>query len=332
MAGYTDKGAAQTNKQALKWLRQDWSQDMPFYLFLHYLEPHNPIGAPKPFRHKFVDNQSGKTFDAEKVAHMAYNPLYFYTDYPELTDAERDRVVDLYDGEIAYIDTKIGEIMTWLQQNRLFDNTLVILTADHGEHFGEHDHYSHVASLYQPIVHIPFLVKYPKECAATGTCEDLVQHTDIVPTVIDMLKINYPGDMKLPGRSLLPQNNRIVSEKDRTVFAEWEGRVPDFVSARLQQSGGEGAGVLDRLTQKARMVRQGNMKYILYSNDREELFDLTQDPGEENNIAEKHPDSCAAMKKLIFANLDETGLEITVDEDYEVDERVEEHLKALGYL
>jgi len=217
--GREDHGARKTNKLVRSWLKTQISEGQPFYMFLHYIEPHNPIAAPYPYKKKFITNESLKQIDWAKVRKVAHNPLVVFTDDIRLNEAENDYLISLYDGEIAYVDHVVGEVVDALRDNGILDETFLIITADHGEHFGEHGLYSHVASLYEPIVHIPLVIRYPRIFKPSQEYEQLVQHIDIFPTMLDLLQNKKNRLVNLAGQSLLPRNGKITTDKKRSIIS-----------------------------------------------------------------------------------------------------------------
>ncbi len=327
--GYLDSGAAETNRRVTHWFDNSWDRQRPFYMFLHYLEPHNPLGAPHPFRNRFVETT--QDIDQQKVRALAHNPLVYYTDDITVSRSENERLLALYDGEIAYIDHKIGEVVARLRALGVYDNTLIVLTADHGEHFGEHGHYSHVASLYEEIVHIPMCVKFPSSCNLQGVASTPVQHVDLFPTVLDILGTDYPGEHELPGKSLVPKDGKIQIEADRAVFAEWEGRIPHFIRDRKNGDEVHPPGSRRDLSQQLKMIRRGRWKYIMSSSGSDELYDIEADNCETTNLAKSQRDICSTLRAELILQLGAFG-ESPGENSYEMNDKIKEHLKALGYL
>jgi arylsulfatase A-like enzyme len=328
--GKLDHGAQKTNMSVKNWLRNNAADEKPFFMFLHYIEPHNPIDAPHPFKIKFVEPNGHSNIDEEKLGKVAYNPLICYTDSLQLNEAEKERLISLYDGEIAYVDAMVGDIMDTFREKGILDETMVIITADHGEHFGEHGHYSHVSSLYEPIVHIPFIIRSPGTFKAAGTFAAPVQHVDIFPTILELLSLKDDSWQHLPGRVLLPRNGEIEIEPERPAFAEWEGRIPHFVKDRLKESS-DATYDEANLTAELKMAISGGSKYIWRENGPEELYDLAADPHELHNLAEIEKDKCLMLREMVKQNLQ--GESATQDEgSAEMDDAVKERLKGLGYL
>jgi arylsulfatase A-like enzyme len=324
LRGVNDHGARRTNDLVQAWLSAHDRRAAPFYVFLHYIEPHNPLCAPRPFRHRYVDPRR-TAIDRAKVALVADNPLVCFTDDLQLTEDELEFVKALYDGEVSYVDARIGELLDFLRRAGLYDDTLVIVTADHGEHFGEHGLYSHVSSLYQPIVHVPLIVKFPGGAGPAGVRRELVQHVDILPTIAELCGATPAHAAKLRGRSLANHG----ASGHEFVYAEWEGRVPYFVKNRLR---GRSSAVCQGFLLPMSMIRDTRYKYVLRQDGAAALYDLEQDPGERDNLADKQPDVAARMKGRLTEWLEGVGQDRPRSTRYDLDPEVEKHLQGLGYL
>ncbi|MCD6099139.1 MAG: sulfatase [Candidatus Marinimicrobia bacterium] len=328
LRGVSDNGAEKTNQLVLKWLQKNRSDFQPFYLFIHYIDVHNPLKAPYPFRFRYLTKSVRKNVDMKKIWKVAHNPLICFTDQIELTTEEIEALICLYDEEIAYLDHKIGELLDHLREWKLLDNTLLIITADHGEHFGEHNLYSHVASLYEPVIHIPFIVRYPDIIESGIKIEKIVQLVDIFPTILSVAHINYTVDNGMIGRDLLSVRN---SEKyHEYIIAEWEGRIPYFVKKRMQKS--KQPINIAIFEHKQMMIRKNNYKYILTSEGKEELYNLSSDASEVNNIINKERKFADFLKIILdkwYTSLREAKHE---ENPNEIDEDIKKNLEALGYM
>jgi arylsulfatase A-like enzyme len=179
--------------QAIQWLDSPPAQQGPFFLFLHYMDPHDPY-----FVHPF---------DGEGYARVA-NPN------PPADVATKFR--GLYDGEIAYLDEHLGRLFADLKRRGLWDRTLIVLTGDHGEEFQEHGGWWHGTTLYDEQTHIPLLMKPPKGGAGGRVAEELAMHIDIAPTIIRAAGLAVPTAMQ--GHPL-PLDGGAVPARDH-VFAE----------------------------------------------------------------------------------------------------------------
>ena len=263
----------------------------------------------------------------QKMRRVTDNPLVCFTDRLDLTAAEIDVLTRLYDQEIRYVDERVGELINRLDRFGLLDDTLVVVTADHGEHLGERGLFSHAASLYQPIVHIPLIVR-PPGGSQSAVVNEPVQHIDILPTLADVCELDMPEAGSLPGVTLARSATQPLPE--RYLFAEWEGRVPFFVRDRLRELGKDD-GVLQRLRRRLWMCRSGRYKLILDDEGAAELYNLAEDSGESHNLADKEHERTAELKKAVAAYRASKRKEIAQSYDYS-EGAIRDHLKALGYL
>ena len=152
-------------------------QGRPWYMYVHTMGPHNPYTAPEPYTSRFVRGEYTGTKDQIKIQES----------------------MDLYDGEIAFTDYQFGRMVETLKELDVYDDTLIIVMADHGEEFGDHGSVGHGKTLFEEQLRIPFLVKLPDQAHAGETRDGLVQVIDIAPTLLDYLEL--PADERFQGRS-----------------------------------------------------------------------------------------------------------------------------------
>lgn len=323
--GHADDGAARTNQLAFNWLRKVWNREQPFYMFLHHIDAHNPLKAPRPFLFHFLSEELRRQVDMEKIWKVADNPLACFTDDIQLNDVELQALTALYDEEIRYVDHIIGQLVNLLEEMNVFDDTLFILTADHGEHLGEHGMYSHVASLYEPIVHIPFILSYPP-MISPGQRDDYIQLVDIFPTL-------YAACSSEPVESNLPGKNLLDAEEDgdaRLLFAEWEGRIPFFVKDRLNDSNRK--RITEQFSNRLWMCRRNEFKLIGDEQGNYELYNTATDPDETEELSKTEPAVFDQLRDALVAWKNKAESPRAADTYEYKDERLKKHLKALGYL
>lgn len=202
------------------------SPQRPFLLWLHYVNPHAPYEPPAPFDRAFLDAASERGPVLEPVAGFhggvprqwarAGRPLGWY--------------VAQYDGEIAAVDAEVGRVLQALEASAVGERTLVVLSSDHGESLGEHGYYfDHGENLFDPSMRVPLLLAGPG--LEAGRRSDVLASTlDLVPTLLDALKVSYPPD--LAGVSLLgaargerpPERARLPGQNDRNLLGLWGPR------------------------------------------------------------------------------------------------------------
>ena len=235
--------------------------DRPFLLWLHYVNPHAPYVPPAPWDPAFLDAAASRG-----PALPAVEGFHGGVPKPWARPGKGlGWYVAQYDGEIAAVDAELGRLLEALDASAVRDRTLVVLTSDHGESLGEHGYYfDHGENLFDPSVRVPLIVAGPG--VAEGRRADVLATTlDLVPTILDALKVSYPPD--LVGESLLPatrgerrpDRRRLQGQNDRNLLGAWDRRYK--VVATPQDAG---------------------VRYALY--DREE------DPGETRDAARESPE------------------------------------------
>ncbi|GAH36196.1 unnamed protein product, partial [marine sediment metagenome] len=202
-----------------------------FFAFVHYWEPHCPYNQPKEYRHLFR-HQKGDLSDLEVFkakAGYSYVPGWGKTgnlwegeeakksiQIPDkgksgpMTVSHRleiphtgERTIDLYDGEIRYLDHLISQILDVLQETKTLNDTVIIISSDHGEELGQHEisgqkMYGHVG-LHEPVVFVPLILWQPKILPRGKRIKGFAQHVDIVPTILDLMGMKKRP--KLDGKS-----------------------------------------------------------------------------------------------------------------------------------
>ncbi|MBN2371525.1 MAG: sulfatase [Vicinamibacteria bacterium] len=192
-------------------------KNRPFFLWLHYVNPHAPYTPPPPYDEMFLDERS------ETGPRLRAVSGFFGGVHAPWAVAGRDRLgyyVAQYDGEIAAADAEVERILNALRDARLAERTLIVLTSDHGESLGEHDYYfDHGADLFDPCLRIPLVIVPPGGTTAKRIAS-LASTLDIFPTILDGAKVSFPPDLE--GKSLLPllrdrsiSRGRLFAENDR---------------------------------------------------------------------------------------------------------------------
>ncbi len=210
--GQADSYAADAvNRSALAWLKQ--APREPFFLWVHYIDPHGPYSAKEPYTNKFV----GDAFCEGNHA-IPRDRLRKYQWLDDETEIDVDRYIARYDGEIAFVDDEVGKLLDRIRELGLLDRSIVAFTSDHGESLDEHDFYfEHGKDLFNPGLHVPLLIRHPKLTGQRIAAP--VPLLDLVPTVLDALGID--GDFPLlEGMSEGAAMVEGAKQPDRVFFAE----------------------------------------------------------------------------------------------------------------
>ncbi len=184
------KSAADINLAVLQWI--DLDQTKPFFVFLNYCDVHDPYVPPPPYRSLFSGlEQPGGLINTNWDMNHIYLPLT-----PEQLQGE----IDAYDGAIAYVDNQIGQLVDELLKRNLADNTLIIITSDHGESFGEHGLFHHANSLYREVIQVPLIFWRPEQVPKGVRITTPVTNAALPITLMDFL--GDDGQVFFPGPSL----------------------------------------------------------------------------------------------------------------------------------
>jgi arylsulfatase A-like enzyme len=198
----------------------------PFFLWLHYVHPHAPYTPPPPFDTAFLDEEA-RGGPKLRVVHDFHGGVT-----KKLAVPGQERLgyyVAQYDGEVAAADQEVGRVLEGLRSAGVLDRTLVVLTSDHGESLGEHGYYfDHGEDVFEPSLRIPLVAAWPGGPRGTRAAAP-VSTLDIVPTVLDAVKVSYPPD--LAGTSVLglagggrSDRERLFARNDRNLSASWTER------------------------------------------------------------------------------------------------------------
>jgi arylsulfatase A-like enzyme len=322
---FRDQGAKQTYNNYLTWLRHIRREGTPFFSFIHLFESHAPYWIPEPYRSTFGKiNKSEYSWIRENV-----NPWFHITGARPLTGENFETLKNLYDGTLLYLDEFIRRIISELKDLSLVDETLVIITSDHGESFGEHNSLGHAGeSLYEPTIKIPMMIHLPKKIKKVKKISQPVSHLDVFPTILAVL--NHSPDYlngQIQGKSLVESENNDMLQ-DRAVYSESLTIPIDRILEIAPNCD------IERYKKYLRTVRWEQFKLIWSTDSEHQLFDLNDDPQEENNIYNTSVNlSLSLINKMeewlnsyrIYEPVDDQATNFT-------DPEVVERLRELGYL
>ncbi len=253
---------------ALDWLGKN-SQSR-FFLWMHLYDPHFPYRPPEPYRHEY-----------------AAQP---------------------YDGEIAFADEQLGRLLRFLREKGLYQNTVIVLSGDHGESLGEHGEKTHGFFIYNATMHVPLIIRLPGKSAGL-TVADPVSLIDLMPTILAAVGLEIPAQVQ--GRSLLPSLQGKPGERGQLLYGE------TFLP-RLHFNWSELRGA-------------ENAKYHFIDAPRSELYDLTKDPGETRNLLSEKKAVAEEMRAQLEGLIREYSAGKEMANKTGLDPALMERLKSLGY-
>ncbi len=294
-------------QRTINWLEA--SKQKPFFLWVHYLDPHFPYERDKIYN--LASSYNGRLKDEGFVRTL--DKFFIWLGKYNLTTADKNYLKLIYDEEIMFVDEEIGLILKKLKELGIDNNTLIVLTSDHGEEFWEHNYYEHGHSLYQELVHVPMIFYYPKKFPKGLKITSQVRSIDVMPTILEMLSIRH--DLNMQGESLLPL---IAGEetKDRVAFSE---------------------SLLYYVERKS--IRDGKYSFIFFPDyNKMELYNIQEDPLELNNIVLQNPRLALEFKNKILNwqkdcnEIKESLVHVDSSKDVEFNDDAKQRLKSLGYL
>jgi len=290
--------AQNLNRVAIPELERLASRRKPFFLFLRHMDPHSPYLPPEPFERMFYHGDECDPNNTSMQPVMAFKPFcdYFASWMPPgITD--KDYVIAQYDSELAYMDACLQSIFTTLETRGILDDTIIVLNSDHGETLYDHECWFDHHGLYEPTLHVPFILRYPAKVAAGKRVRGYNLLQDLMPTLLELAGIE--ADIPFDGKSLTPM---------------MRGEVPSHQSEFY-------------ITECTWMRKHGwhtpEWKLIValepdfHFKPPVELYNLIEDPLENNNLADSHPDVVALLKGRMEAWIakreKETGLSNPID-------------------
>lgn len=315
-----DSGARRINKIAKNWISQRTGGEKPFYMFINYMDTHAAYDAPEPYKFKYLPAGIDKQ-KAKRVAGMGHWE-YIMGGY-ELDGSEHEILKALYDGELAYTDYRVNELYEFLKDRGILENTIFIITSDHGDELGEHNLLYHSLCLYDTILRVPLLIRYPESFGKRTAVKEQVQLLDILPTLVDALGLDE-DTKNMDGQSFLDGSQRKTAIAESFGFHHTLDRIKELFP-------GMNHGALDKYDRRLMAVRTNEYKLIQVSNDVDELYDLNADPGELNNVIAQKQEIAETLRSELktWENSFESE---EIETEVEIDERTKKRLRDLGYI
>ncbi len=291
--------------------------DKPFFLYVHTIDPHVPYRPPSHFLALYGDTSYRGPVD---FSHDSLLLEHIKSGRLHLNDHDKAHLEALYDGEITYHDVHFARILDGLTRRGLDDDTIVVVTADHGEEFWDHGSVGHGHSVYEELIHVPLFVRIPGVTDGVTKIDTPVGLVDVLPTILDALGVPIPDEVS--GRS--------------------------FLNILLGQSRPAPRAVVTGFLNGWRTVVVGHLKLVQRSVHAPKLYDLSTDPREEHDLAPSRPLAVRYLRGLLGLQLakaepvgDGTGAAPVAAhrvrahhhaETTQIDPQTAAQLRALGYV
>lgn len=303
------------NRKVFRWLKEQGkpihNRGERFFLWLHYMNVHGPYHPPADYQRLL-----GQRAVSKRERHLLWKKMIHHT--TELTPADQQTLIDLYDAEIRCMDDCFAALMGELGHLGLREDCVIVVTADHGEEFGEHRGFFHLKQLYDEVLHVP-LIMWGPGVPKGREITDMVRLIDVAPTLFALLEV--PPPQHFLGTSLHLLLNGSTSSLGLDVFCEVIGRRNGHKTRKFA-------------------LRTTDFKYIAeYDAEAkllgQELYHLRTDPRETKNLVGERPHDAQALDLRLrhYINLAgslDTPLEIPSPQN--MDAEVERRLKDLGYI
>jgi arylsulfatase A-like enzyme len=268
-------------------------QRQPFFLFLRHMDPHAPYLPPYPYERMFYHGNELNPRNHSMDPVMSFKPFCdFFASWMPPGIRDKDYVIAQYDGAIAYMDACIQTIFTALESRGILDNTIVVITSDHGETLYDHECWFDHHGIYDNVLHVPLIIRYPRKVPAGLRIGGYCQHKDLMPTLMELADIET--DIQFDGRSLM--------QMVRGEVASFESEFYITECTWMRKHGWR--------------TPQWKVMFALepdfHFKPPVELYNLVEDPDENVNLAETYPDVVnllrSRMEAWIARREAETGL------------------------
>jgi len=300
---HNERRGEETSRRAIQWLDQHYQEK--FFLWIHYFDPHADYSPPEPFGSKYRENP--------------------------------------YDGEIAYTDMCLGQVLDKLEQLGVLDHTLIVFTSDHGEGLGEHRERTHAFFIYDSTLRVPLIFRYPAKLPRGCKVSGLVRTIDLMPTILELLKV--PMSKAASTATAAGEKNTLGSAGNGPEMMQGVSLYPVMAAKATTPASAASPDDLDLYCESLypRLnhglsplfgLRTRTWKYILAP--KPELYHLEQDPGENNNllVADQPAPKAESLKARLLAmqkslpSLYQPGSAIQTSLSSEQRQR----LQSLGYV
>jgi arylsulfatase A-like enzyme len=318
-----DRGSANFVNRFSEWLKD--YKTRPFFAYMHFFETHSPYRSARRFAFKFLSLR-----DNLRKLFVNHDHLKLLLNKCNMTSDDFRILESAYDNSINYVDHLIGRVVGLLKRHGVYDDTLLIILADHGDNIGDHGMMFHYFCLYDSLIKIPLIVKFPVSIGLRGKISEVVQNVDLFPTILSLLGLrDNKAWEQTQGNDLL---GKVPPRRERNLA----------ISELVKVFGPDRSRYTKRLSRFNRLLlsaRTKNRKFIYSSRGDHECYNLSDDPGELKNLypdvdgftdlRQKASKYYATMYEFYMAN--KQKIDGTIPADL-MDQSIIDQLKSMGYM
>ena len=312
-----DQGGSQTLRNVAEWL-EGRPRKQPFFLFVNLLEAHMPYDPPRDYRQAHLPGvppgarisiAQGREYNAGLRAH---------------SEVDWELVRQLYGGDVNTSDRFLEGLLRMLKGHELYEESVIIITSDHGENLGDHGILGHQFSVHETLLAVPLAIRAPAKMLASGRRSDPVQLTDLFATILAVAGIELD---KVPpsSRCLFDDAPRISAE--RPLIAEYAGPGSGIVN---MLAGDNPSLDRDRLARAWKTVRVGDLRLSLSSDGSVRLHDMSRDPDQSQDLSAGRERDVAQLTRILMSAAPRRALPL--GEEVPLDSLTRRQLESLGYI
>jgi arylsulfatase A-like enzyme len=304
----TKRRANLVNDFVLPWVEKNASS--PFFLFVNYFDAHPPVHPMFPYRNAF--DGSYNIFRSFLMQEGAMQQALNHGER-DLSDAERKHWITLYDSEILYLDSEVGRLLAKLEELDAFENSLIVITSDHGHSYGEHHLSGHGGWIFEEVVRIPLVIRYPGGRGGGTVVSSRYSTVNLFHLILSEM-----------GLTAADTTDTAASPSDEETCVLENGPDQPYRHWKVVYSGHELRGVY-----------KDRYKLVTIDGEMAELYDLANDPGETVNLLDQEPEIAATLYSWLGQVLDEMTLPPDFEdtgEGEEPDKKLLKQLRAVGYM
>jgi arylsulfatase A-like enzyme len=308
------------------YLNKHQTTGKPLFFFLHLMETHMPYRPSERAMHKFGLDK----VDPQQIEYLQQNFREFRA-IPEKMTPEQLRILsDMYDACISTVDSRLGRLFRLVRKTEHRDNTVLIITSDHGEQLGEHGIVNHWLSLYDVLLKVPLIMWGPGKFAVEKRITQQVQHKDLFYTLLDIA--GYDGQKV--SREKIKDKSLLEMAAGANPFPEYTFAQQAYAKLTLEHIRKYNPSFSNEtLVSPKQAVRTNRFKYIKYGTGLEELFDIVSDPQETKNVIDEFPEAAQELREKLSTLPASAGTGTTDSTRLkDFDPQVKKQLEDLGYL